>query len=186
MAIANPRTAGGARETPRARSDLLKQHAVSQREQAQTLAIRLMHALSESDGHAHGDRGDRFSLRLARMPELVALVPPPVHWLDDHGVASDDQADITLACSEACANAVEHPGVAPAAWPSRSRRGARTASCSSRSVTSARGQTHRRGDPGPRPAHDPLADGRVEITSSDEGTKISMRRTLASPGKLRG
>ena len=166
-------------QNARARSEVLRQRAVSQREQAQTLAIRLMRALSESDGRTHGDRGDTFSLRLARMPQLVALVRHELRrWLDDHGVASDDQVDITLACSEACANAVEHPGrpgrqaFEVEAWREDGELllsvrdfGAWTEATSA--GTRGRGLRMIRS----------LMDA-VEVTSGDDGTKISMRRTL--------
>jgi anti-sigma regulatory factor (Ser/Thr protein kinase) len=99
-----------ARKT-RARSDLLRQHAASERDQAQHLTLRLMHTLREGEGRPLGDHGDTFSLRLARLPQAVALVRHELRrWLDEGGVAPEDVVDITLACSEACANAVEHPG----------------------------------------------------------------------------
>jgi anti-sigma regulatory factor (Ser/Thr protein kinase) len=95
----------------RARSDLLREHAESARERTQLLTNRLVHTLREVDGRPLGDHGDTFSLRLARLPQAVALVRHELRrWLVNRGVAPNDVVDITLACSEACANAVEHPG----------------------------------------------------------------------------
>ena len=165
--------------TARARSDLLRQRAFSQREQAQTLAIRLMRGLSESDGRAHGDHGDTFSLRLARLPQVVGLVRHELRrWLDEHGVASTDQVDITLACSEACANAVEHPGrPARQAFEVEAWREDGELLLSVRDFGAwtdpTSGGTRGRGL---RMIKSLMDD--VEITSGEDGTKISMRRTL--------
>lgn len=95
----------------RARSDLLRQQAVSERERAQLLTNRLLNTLRQASGRPFGDRGDAFSLRVARLPQAVALVRHELRrWLALNHVAPEDVRDITLACSEACANAVEHPG----------------------------------------------------------------------------
>ena len=54
--------------------------------------------------------GDAFSLRLGRVPAAVRLARHRLRrWLEGAGVDDDDATDIALACSEACANAVEHP-----------------------------------------------------------------------------
>jgi anti-sigma regulatory factor (Ser/Thr protein kinase) len=54
--------------------------------------------------------GDAFSLRLGRVPSAVQLVRHRLQrWLEGGGMDRDDATDIALACSEACANAVEHP-----------------------------------------------------------------------------
>src|SRR5215208_7026621 len=95
----------------RARSDLLRQQAVSERERAQLLTNRLLNTLRQASGRPFGDHGAAFSLRVARLPQAVALVRHELRrWLDLNHVAPQDVLDITLACSEACANAVEHPG----------------------------------------------------------------------------
>jgi anti-sigma regulatory factor (Ser/Thr protein kinase) len=95
----------------RARSDVLRQQAVSERERAQILTNRLLHTLRQASGRPLGDHGAAFSLRVARLPQAVALVRHELRrWLDQNHVAPEDVLDITLACSEACANAVEHPG----------------------------------------------------------------------------
>jgi anti-sigma regulatory factor (Ser/Thr protein kinase) len=95
----------------RARADLLREQAASERARTQLLTNRLVQKLREGEGRPLGDHGDTFSLRVARLPQAVALVRHELRrWLDEHGVASEDAVDITLACSEACANAVEHAG----------------------------------------------------------------------------
>jgi anti-sigma regulatory factor (Ser/Thr protein kinase) len=163
----------------RARSDVLRQRAVSQREQAQALAIRLMRTLNDSEGRAHGDRGDTFSLRLACMPQVVALVRHELRrWLDQHGVASDDQVDIMLACSEACANAVEHPGrPGRLAFEIEAWREGGELLLSVRDFGAWTDATS--GGNRGRGLHmiRSLMDA-VEITSGGDGTKILMRRTL--------
>jgi anti-sigma regulatory factor (Ser/Thr protein kinase) len=165
----------------RAQSDLLRQQAVSEREQSQLLAIRLMHTLSEGEGRSpHGDHGDTFSLRLARMPQAVALVRHELRrWLDEGGVASEDAVDITLACSEACSNAIEHPGRrGRLAFEVEARRDDGELLLAVRdfgtwTAPTAKGGTRGRGIRMIRTIMDA-----VEITSGGEGTEIMMRRTL--------
>ena len=167
-----------ARET-RARSDLLRQHAASERDQAQHLAVRLMRALREGEGRPHGDHGDTFSLRLARMPQAVALVRHELRrWLDEGGVASDDVIDITLACSEACANAVEHPG-----RPGRLAFEVEASRVDGELLLAVRDfGAWTDADEGGMRGRGLSMIGRimdaVEITSSGEGTQVTMRRTL--------
>jgi anti-sigma regulatory factor (Ser/Thr protein kinase) len=94
-----------------AQPDLVRQHAASDCERAQQLASRLVQNFRRGEGRQVGDYGDAFSLRLARVPQAVSLVRHELRrWLDAVGVSPEDALDIMLACSEACANAVEHPG----------------------------------------------------------------------------
>jgi anti-sigma regulatory factor (Ser/Thr protein kinase) len=54
--------------------------------------------------------GDVFSVTVARLPSALAPVRWRLRsWLERSGIDPQMAADITLACSEACANAVEHP-----------------------------------------------------------------------------
>jgi anti-sigma regulatory factor (Ser/Thr protein kinase) len=77
------------------------------REQASLRADRLVRTL---DGLRLGARGERFSLRLARLPAAVGLARRAVRrWLEEGPSPPDEVRAIVLACSEACANAVEHP-----------------------------------------------------------------------------
>ena len=163
----------------RARSNLLRQQAASEREQAQLLTNRLLQTLRQAGGRPFGDHGESFSLRVARMPQAVALVRHELRrWLDLNHVAPEDVLDITLACSEACANAVEHPGGSGSpAFELDARReddelllavrdfGAWTPA----DETSLRGR-------GLGMIREIMDD--VEITSGGEGTKIVMRRSL--------
>jgi anti-sigma regulatory factor (Ser/Thr protein kinase) len=53
--------------------------------------------------------GDRLSLRIPADPSKLASIRRNVtRWLMRHDVPSDAAADIVLASSEACANAIEH------------------------------------------------------------------------------
>jgi anti-sigma regulatory factor (Ser/Thr protein kinase) len=53
--------------------------------------------------------GDVFSLRLGRSGAAVGLARRRLQrWLERRGVAPTDTREICLACSEACANAIEH------------------------------------------------------------------------------
>jgi anti-sigma regulatory factor (Ser/Thr protein kinase) len=66
--------------------------------------------LGKRDGWTLGGSGDTFALRLARLPELIAVARHDLRrWLEQRNVAREDVGDIVLALSEACANAVEHP-----------------------------------------------------------------------------
>jgi serine/threonine-protein kinase RsbW len=54
--------------------------------------------------------GDSFSVTVARLPAALTLVRWWLRsWLERSGIDPRVAADVTLACSEACANAVEHP-----------------------------------------------------------------------------
>jgi anti-sigma regulatory factor (Ser/Thr protein kinase) len=63
-----------------------------------------------AEGVLFGEDGDIFSLRLARLPVVLGLLRQQLGtWLKRRGVSADEVVDITLACSEGCANAIEHP-----------------------------------------------------------------------------
>jgi serine phosphatase RsbU (regulator of sigma subunit)/anti-sigma regulatory factor (Ser/Thr protein kinase) len=52
---------------------------------------------------------DPFSMSVAADPDSVTLVRRVVsRWLDELGASQEEIGEITLACSEACANAIEH------------------------------------------------------------------------------
>ena len=55
-------------------------------------------------------------VRFAAEPEVLSQMRRMLgRWLQEHGAQPDEVAAITLACGEACANAIEHayaPGVA--------------------------------------------------------------------------
>ena len=57
-----------------------------------------------------GDRDGGFLLRVGRSRPLVRFVRHDLRrWLERAGLAAEALSDVELACSEACANAVEHP-----------------------------------------------------------------------------
>lgn len=163
----------------RAQADLVRQRAASTRERTHFLASGLVNTLRQASGRPVGDHGDTFSLRLARLPECVALVRHELRrWLDDGGVPPEDAIDITLACSEACANAVEHPGrPGRLAFEVEARRedgGLLVAVRDFGAWTAADERSTRgRGLGMIREVMDA-----VEITSGGEGTEIVMRRSL--------
>jgi anti-sigma regulatory factor (Ser/Thr protein kinase) len=127
-----------------------------------------------------GGRGAVFSLRLARTPGAVALARHDLRrWLDRHGVAPEDALDIVLACSEACANAVEHPSLPERpAFEVTATRGEGEVHLAVRDFG---GWTEHAGDGGLRGRGlgmiRALMDS-VEVTSDSAGTRIVMRRSL--------
>jgi anti-sigma regulatory factor (Ser/Thr protein kinase) len=91
----------------RARAALICARSRSLQDRAATLTELLVTNLDE---RPLGDRGERFSLRLARILPAVGLARRAIErWLERRGVPQQDIHEISLACSEACANAVEHP-----------------------------------------------------------------------------
>jgi anti-sigma regulatory factor (Ser/Thr protein kinase) len=93
----------------RAEATALRERTRALRERAELLADELVGSLLKSED-AGGDAPERFSFRAGRLRSSVALVRKRLlHWLVSGGVDPETAADITLACSEACANAVEHP-----------------------------------------------------------------------------
>jgi anti-sigma regulatory factor (Ser/Thr protein kinase) len=93
----------------RGRARELRDAAGAQRRRADEAADRLTRCLSRGT-RALGARGDSFELELARLRPLVRLARVDLRrWLDQMGLPPDVVSDVTLAVSEACANAVEHP-----------------------------------------------------------------------------
>jgi anti-sigma regulatory factor (Ser/Thr protein kinase) len=92
----------------RARSERIRSGQLRRRsEQVSQLVVD---NLRRYQGPPFGDAGDTFRLRLPRMRAAVALLRHDLsRWLECRGVNRNDIQDIALACSEACANAVEHP-----------------------------------------------------------------------------
>lgn len=101
-----------ARET-RARARSLCERSVLIRQEANLLSERAVEILMRSTELRVVDGSGVFCLRLGRLPAAIRLVRTGLRrWLDRGGVAPEESFRIALACSEACANAVEHP-VAP-------------------------------------------------------------------------
>jgi anti-sigma regulatory factor (Ser/Thr protein kinase) len=93
----------------RAEARTLRERTRALRERAELLADVLVESLLKTEDGST-DAPERFSFRAGRLRSSVALVRKRLlHWLERGGVDPATAADITLACSEACANAVEHP-----------------------------------------------------------------------------
>jgi anti-sigma regulatory factor (Ser/Thr protein kinase) len=100
---------GARARAARERACRLCRRSRTQRERA-ALAVDAMASMLLETPAPLGDRGDRFALRLARVPQAVPLARRHLgRWLERNEVDAAEAFDITLACSEACANAVEHP-----------------------------------------------------------------------------
>jgi len=94
----------------RARASESRRRAQAERERTEELAARLAQVLGACPGRPFGDRGERFYLRLGRVRPLVGFARQDFRrWLERGGVAAEVVDELVLACSEACANAVEHP-----------------------------------------------------------------------------
>lgn len=94
----------------RARSLALRRRAVKLREEADLVSVALVETIGNFEGGPVGGRGDSFSLRVPALPVTLRLVRRQLRrWLESRGLARDVAADLTLASSEACANAMEHP-----------------------------------------------------------------------------
>jgi anti-sigma regulatory factor (Ser/Thr protein kinase) len=94
----------------RKQSQALRAQATVLREESGVLAERLFEGMGEPRLRAFGEHGDTFALRVARLPRAVGLLRQELRrWLERREVPPAEVADITLAASEACANAVEHP-----------------------------------------------------------------------------
>jgi anti-sigma regulatory factor (Ser/Thr protein kinase) len=90
----------------RARTDRLQRRSTSLREQSN----RLLEVSLQSLEPRLPARDDELRLRLPRHPAAVAAARRLLRsWLAQRSVGAGDAADILLAQSEACANAVEHP-----------------------------------------------------------------------------
>jgi anti-sigma regulatory factor (Ser/Thr protein kinase) len=94
----------------RARSTALRERASDLRIRAAEESLRAVRSLRTTDGRAFGEREGGFWCRLPRLPAVLGLVRHELgRWLEREGVPPEASADVLLACSEACANALEHP-----------------------------------------------------------------------------
>jgi len=84
--------------------------SVDEREWAVVARERSMLLLERADARREPASSHSVSFRLPRLPVVLDLVRHDLRrWLEGEGLAPDAVADVTLACSEACANAMEHP-----------------------------------------------------------------------------
>ncbi len=100
----------------RAQAELVRRQAAGLRRASQSERARAASLMAEAVERVRaapvvfGAEDHGFSLRLPRLPEAVGLARAQLaRWLADNEIAGEDAFAITLACSEACANAVEHP-----------------------------------------------------------------------------
>lgn len=92
----------------RARSERARSQEL--RARSELVSARTVETLLQVEGCAFGESGGSFSLRLPCVRPAVALLRHCLGgWLDHRGVDRARAREIVLACSEACANAVEHP-----------------------------------------------------------------------------
>jgi anti-sigma regulatory factor (Ser/Thr protein kinase) len=103
--------------------DLERRRAAALRAEATALRAEMVALLARTERLSNGlvelllsadDRGgaaeERFTFRAGRLRSAVGLARQRLRsWLERGGVDPATTADITLAVSEACANAVEHP-----------------------------------------------------------------------------
>jgi anti-sigma regulatory factor (Ser/Thr protein kinase) len=160
----------------RARSE--RARSVALRKRSEQLAQRLVDALRNSGTPLLDLSDDRFSLRLARIRPAVALLRYSLaRWLEPRGVGADHVRDLTLAASEACENAVEHPIAARGAFEVE-------AVCRDDEVVIV---VRDSGGWRPESASEARRRGlrlirslmtEVEVVRSDGGTEIVMRRRL--------
>ena len=93
----------------RTEAGALRARSAALKEQSRTISDATVRTLLEADT-GRRDTPERFSFRAARLRSSLALVRRRLRrWLESGGVDPEEAADITLACSEACANAIEHP-----------------------------------------------------------------------------
>jgi anti-sigma regulatory factor (Ser/Thr protein kinase) len=94
----------------RCRAGAMRARAAELSLQSDRLSAQAAETLRTTCGPARGERGERFELRLARLRPTVGLLRHELRrWLERRGIDPSVATEVTLACSEACANAVEHP-----------------------------------------------------------------------------
>jgi anti-sigma regulatory factor (Ser/Thr protein kinase) len=168
----------------RARSTALRARALDLRERAFFESDRIVRGLTRTEGYAFGDRADGLCFRLPRLPGALGLVRHELRrWLDRQGIPAEAAADITLACSEACANAMEHPrGAERPAFEVTVRLRRRRVEVvvkdfgSWEYADSAEGEARGRGLDMIRALMD-----EVTIAQGKRGTKVTMRRRVDAP-----
>jgi anti-sigma regulatory factor (Ser/Thr protein kinase) len=167
----------------RARSRVLQEHARDLRLRALLESDRALRSLRRDRGRIFGRQDGGLWFRLPRLPVVLCFVRHELHrWLEREGVPPETAADVILACSEACANAMEHPRATERAAfevGARIRRG--EIEIAVRDFGSwdidedADGDERGRGLEMIRSLMDD-----VSIVRREQGTEVTMRRRLAS------
>jgi anti-sigma regulatory factor (Ser/Thr protein kinase) len=98
-----------AAEARRAAAEEQQRSAVG-RQRAEMGCDRTAAVLTSLGGRPIGDRDGRFLLGVGRSRPLVRFVRHDFRrWLEQADLPAEGVSEVVLACSEACANAVEHP-----------------------------------------------------------------------------
>ena len=118
-------------------------------------------------------------MRFAADPQVLAQMRRMLRrWLQAHGAQPSEIAALTLACGEACANAIEHayaPGLAYFELEAvhdggpRDARGARHAAAGGRRAARNRGRGLKMIE---------AAVDELDVTTDDAGTEVVMRHRL--------
>lgn len=94
----------------RSRAAEARHAALEEQRRSESACERAAAVLTSFDGRPFGERDGRFLLQVARARPLVRFVRHDLRrWLEQAGVPAEVVNEVVLACSEACANAVEHP-----------------------------------------------------------------------------
>jgi GAF domain-containing protein/anti-sigma regulatory factor (Ser/Thr protein kinase) len=119
-------------------------------------------------------------VRLAADPRVLSQMRRMVgRWLQVHGAASEEVAALTLACGEACANAIEHayaPGVAYFELGATHEDGVVTLAVRD----TGRWRAARGGHPGRGLKMIAAAVDELDVRTTGAGTEVVIRHTLAS------
>jgi anti-sigma regulatory factor (Ser/Thr protein kinase) len=123
-------------------------------------------------------RSDRFRRRIPAVPAALASVRRSVaRWLSALELDPSETDDVVLACSEACANAIEH-AYGPAGGPIDIEIEVEDGSVAMTVRDFGRWRPSRTPDEGRGLAVIEGAMHEVRVTSGEEGTEIRMRRTI--------
>ena len=97
-------------QAEQARAAKLCRDAAANRRRTDELCDRFASGSHQSRKRSYGDHGERFLLRLGRLRPLLRFARNDLRrWLEATDLPTAVVDDATLAFSEACANALEHP-----------------------------------------------------------------------------
>ena len=119
-------------------------------------------------------------MRFAAVPQVLAKVRQVMRrWLHAHGALPDEIAALTLACGEACANAIEHAySVMPASFELQAAFADGVVTLAVRDA--GRWRAPREGDRGRGLQMIQATVDELDVRSTDAGTELLMRRRLGS------
>ena len=119
-------------------------------------------------------------MRFAAVPQVLAKVRQVMRrWLHAQGALPDEIAALTLACGEACANAIEHAySVMPASFELQAAFADGVVTLAVRDA--GRWRAPREGDRGRGLQMIQATVDELDVRSTDAGTEVLMRRRLGS------